>query len=92
MNMDLETFYATAREADILIYNGTIDGGVDTLAQLLGKSGLFREFRAVEDGQVWCTEQNLFQEPTAAADMIADFHAVFTGTEAEQLTYLRRLH
>lgn len=92
MNIQMEAFYAAAKDADVLIYNGTIDGGVDTLAQLLGKSGLFREFRAVEDGQVWCTEQNLFQEPTAAADMIADFHAVFTGTEAEQLTYLRRLH
>ena len=48
---------------------------------------------AVQSGNVWCTEQNMFQQTTGAADMIADLHAVVTG-EADgktQLTYLHRV-
>lgn len=33
-NIQFEAFYALAKDADCLIYNGTVDGGVDTLAQL----------------------------------------------------------
>ncbi|MBQ9348501.1 MAG: ABC transporter substrate-binding protein [Oscillibacter sp.] len=91
VNMQMESFYAAARDADVLIYNGTVDGGVDTVDQLLGKSALLGDFRAVRNGNVWCTERNLFQEPTAAAGIIADLHAVFSGTAEESLTYLRHV-
>ena len=91
MRLQMELFYAGAKEADILIYNGTIDGGMETLAQLLDKSALLAECRAVRSGDVWCTEQNLFQETTAAAGVIAELHQIFTGSAGDALTYFRRL-
>ena len=92
-NMQMEAFYAAARDADILIYDGTIDGGMETLNQLYGKSGLFRDFKAARNGNVWCAERNLFQEPTAAGGVIADLHAIFSGAADNEtrLTYLHRL-
>ena len=35
MNMQMEAFYAGARDADILIYNSAIDGELQTMDQLL---------------------------------------------------------
>lgn len=90
MNLQMEAFYAGARDADILIYNGTIDGGMETLAQLFGKSELLADFKAVQTGNVWCTERNMFQETTAVGGIVADLRAVFTGSDTP-LTYLRRL-
>ncbi len=92
-NLQMEAFYAAARDADVLLYDGTIDGGLETLEQLYGKSALFRDFAAARNGNVWCVERDLFQEPTAAGGVIADFHAVFSGAaDAEtRLTYLHRV-
>ena len=91
MNMQLEAFYAGAKDADVLIYNSAIAGELETLDQLLAKSELFSDFKAVREGNVWCAEQSLFQKSSAAAGMIRDFHAVFTGTAEDDLTFLHRL-
>jgi iron complex transport system substrate-binding protein len=93
MNVQLETFYDKAKDADYLIYNSAIDGELESLDQLLDKWELLKEFRAVQENHVWCTEKNLFQQTTGAADMIADLHAIVSD-EAEnttQLTFLHRL-
>ncbi len=90
VNLPLENFYASAREADILIYNSTVDGELETLEDLLKKSPLLGDFKAVETGQVWCTNQNMFQQVSATADMIGDLHTVLTG-EDQPLHFLHRL-
>lgn len=93
MNMQMEAFYAAARDADYIIYNSTIDGELETIDQLLKKSSLLADFKAVQEGNVWCTEKNMFQQMTGASEMIADFHAIVTGAAdgETQLTFLHRL-
>ena len=93
MNIQMESFYQTAKDADILIYNSTIEGELAKIDDLLQKNSLFREFRAVQNHNVWCTEQNCFQQTTGAADMITDLNRIFTGQAADisQLTYLHQL-
>lgn len=90
MNLQMEAFYAGAKDADVLIYNSTIEGELDTLDQLLEKNPLLADFRAVKRGEVWCTGKNMFQRTSGAGAMIADLHAVFAG-ESKELTYLHRL-
>jgi iron complex transport system substrate-binding protein len=92
-NLQMEAFYAAAQDADVLIYNGTVDGGVDSLAALLGKSELLEQFKAVQTGNVWCTRQNLFQQPTGVCGLLEDFRTVLTDEEAgrDELNFLRRL-
>ncbi|MBR1659944.1 MAG: ABC transporter substrate-binding protein [Oscillospiraceae bacterium] len=93
MNMQMEAFYAGAKDADVLIYNSAIDGELETLSQLLEKNALLADFRAVQNGEVWCTEHNMFQKSSAAAGMIGDFNAILRlGAEApEELGFLHRL-
>ena len=88
VNMQMEDFYAGAKDADVLIYNSTIDGQIENLDELFEKSALLEDFRAVKEGNVWCTTQNLFQKTTGLADMIVDIHAVLNGGEPEDMTYL----
>ena len=92
MNLQMEAFYYGAKDADILIYNSTIDGKLDTIEQLLSKSSLLADFKAVQNGDVWCTEQSMFQQSSASAGMIRDLNAIITGTaESDHLTFLYKL-
>ena len=88
MNMQMEEFYAAAREADILIYNSTIDGELTSLEMLLEKCPLLVHCKAVQEGNVWCTTQNMFQETMSLGDMIGDFSAVIHGEDAQKIRYL----
>lgn len=93
MNMQMEEFYAKAKDADYIIYNSTIDGELTTIDQLLAKSSLLKDFKAVQNGNVWCTEQNLFQDTMGLGTMIEDIHAMLTAEDErlDALTYMHRL-
>ncbi len=93
VNIEMETFFATAKDADYIIYNSTIGGEVQDLAQLLEKSTLLAEFKAVQNGNVWCTGKNMYQETTELGQMIQSFQMIFSGQadELDELPYLYRL-
>ena len=92
VNMTMESFYDGAKNADILIYNSTIDGELYTVSDLLQKSALLKDFKAVQTGDVWCTGKNLFQEPMGVGKLILDIHRVLTDPDAPaELTYLHKL-
>lgn len=90
LNLQTEAFYAAAKDADFLIYNGTIEGSMYSMSELDKKSPLFSQFKAVKEGNVWCTEQSVFQQSTAAAEMIAELHLIFT--DAADNTELSHFH
>jgi len=91
VTIQMESFYAQARDADVLIYNSTVSGDLEKIQDLLAKSSLFEDFKAVQSGEVWCTEQSMFQQSSATAGMIADIHTILSG-EAEDLDQLTWLH
>ncbi len=91
MTMQMEEFYATAREADYLIYNSSIDGEVKSLEELLAKSSLLKDFNAVQKGEVFCTTKNLYQESMSIGRMISDIHLMLMGEKEENMQYLYRL-
>ena len=90
MNMQMEEFYAGAKDADYIIYNSTIDGELTDISQMLEKSSLLADFKAVKDGNVWCTNQNLFQETMELGTMIEDIHTMLTSDDPnlDTLTYM----
>lgn len=91
MNIDMESFYAAAHDADVLIYNSTIDGELASLDELLKKSELLADFKAVQNGEVWCTGKNMFQSSMSLGRMILEINAVLTQQAPDGLTYLYRL-
>lgn len=90
MNMQFEDFYSGAKDADILIYNSTIEGEISSVQDLLDKNSLFKDFKAVKDGEVYCAQADFYQQPTGAGTFIEDLHHVMTGND-ENLTYLKHI-
>ena len=74
VRLSMEDFYNTAKDADYLIYNATIEKPVGSVRELCGKFALLSEFKAVQDGNVWQVSKSLYQSPDIAAQMIEDVH------------------
>lgn len=88
VNMTMEEFYATAKNADCLIYNSTIDGELGSVDDLVAKSAMLRDFKAVQSGNVWCTTNDMYQHTMSAGAFIEDLHAIFSGDRAHEMRYI----
>ncbi len=81
VTLEMEHFFATAKDADYIIYNSTIGGEVYSIDELLAKNSLLEDFKAVKEGNVWCTSQNLYQETTGLGQAISDIHQMLIGQD-----------
>ena len=90
VTVEMERFYEGARDADVIIYNGTIDDGVTSLDELVEKNALLANFRAVRNGNVWTCDSTMYQQMTSMADIICDLRAAIGGSE-EPTAFVWRL-
>ena len=91
VNMQMEEFYAQAKDADYLVYNSTIDGNLASIDDLLAKNSLFADFKAVQNGNVWCIGKNLYQDTMDTGSIIHDFHEMLNSEDTDELTYMYKL-
>lgn len=85
VTIEMETFYADARDADFIIYNSAITGEIETLDQMLKINPLLKDFKAVQNGNVWCTAQNMYQETMQLGQMTREMHLIFTEANSDDL-------
>ena len=91
MNMQVEEFYNSAKDVDYIIYNSSIDGGVNSIEELLDKCAVLEDFKAVQNGNVWCTTNDMYQQSMAIGYLIEDIHAMLQGEDETEMEYLFRL-
>ncbi|MDO4619031.1 MAG: ABC transporter substrate-binding protein [Lachnospiraceae bacterium] len=90
--LTMEAFYAAAKDADIVIYNSTISGELHTMEEFLGLHELLGDFRAVQAGEVWCTNANLYQDTMHLGTVTEELHRIFSGTAEDEMQFLHRLN
>ena len=90
MNMLPEDFYVKAKDADILIYNSTIEGMIEDRELLLQKFSLLKDFKGFKNGRLYCTDKKLFQETTGSVGFMQDLVSVMNHKE-ENLHYLIKI-
>lgn len=78
VNMQMEEFYASAKEADFIFYNSSIVSGVETMDQLIDLDSVLADFKAVKEGNVWCTGKNMYQETDKLGSVIRDMNQIIT--------------
>lgn len=91
ISISMEDFYAAARDADYLIYNATIDNPIETTEELLAKNELFAEFKAVQEGNVWCAGKYLYQATDVIGQMTKDVNLMLTGGSEDEMTFLTKV-
>lgn len=90
-SVTMEDFYNTAVDADMLIYNAAIVAPISSIDELIAKDSLFADFKAVKEGNVWCTGKSYFQATDTVGEMIRDVHTALTGGDESQMTFLYRV-
>ncbi len=91
MNINWEQFYKDTVDADILIYNATIDGGIKNMDELIAKNELFADFKAVKEGNVYCSNADMFQKTGLVADIITDMYNVINDKDTEDLKFMYKV-
>ncbi len=92
ISIDWESFYAAAVDADVLIYNGTVDSALTSVADLVAKNPLFADFKAVKNGEVWRSNPEMYQETSMTAEIVQEFYDAFNAPEQRGSKYLTKLN
>ena len=88
--INLEDFYLSASNADYLIYNAAIEDEIHSIAELTQRNELFADFKAVQNGNVWCVKKSLYQSPHELTRFIIDLRRMLAG-ETEGMYFLTKL-
>ena len=91
VDMSMEQFYASAIDADYIIYNGSIDSSVKSLDDLIAKDPVMKKMKAVKDKNCWVTKSAMYQRTDLVAEMILDFHKLFSEDDPQDLNYISKL-
>ena len=83
VTLEPEYFYTEAKDADVIIYNAAVADEITTAEELCAKCGLLRDFKAVKNGDVWCTGKSMYQETTDAGEMIKSLHNILADDDGE---------
>ena len=78
VNITMEEFYSLASEADFIIYNSTVEGEMETLEELKAKHKLIASLKAVKNGNVFCTSQNVYQSTMEIGTIIEDINKMLS--------------
>ena len=91
INIQMESFYQGAVDADVLIYNSIIDGELHTLDELVALDPLMADFKAVKSGNVWCLTKNFYQESLELSDLILDVNHALNDAPDTAFHFLTRM-
>ena len=88
--MEMEAFYLVAGDADCILYMGQLGGKPKTLSQLIERNTLLADFKAVQNGRVYCTGADYFQQAGRLGDLIEDMNRMLSGDDAA-LSHIMKL-
>ncbi len=92
VNMSMEQFYNAAVNADYIIYNCSIAAQLHTIDDLTSLSPVLADFKAVREGNAWCTTESMYQQTDKMGTIIEEMNRIFSGqTDGNDLDYIFRL-
>ncbi len=78
MKVDMESYMTAAGGADIIIYDGAIDT-VNTLADIVSKNAQLSGFKAVQDGNVYISASDAYQNSDDTGTTVHDLYLTING-------------
>ena len=79
LTISTEAFYDYASSADIIIYNTAIEDAPASLEKLMEMDVTFKNFSAMQERKVWCTDKSLYQYANEAGKIIYDLHEIVSN-------------
>lgn len=93
MNMQMEEFYRQAIDADIIIYNCITVGDVESVADIIDKNSVIKDFKAVKNGEVYTVGGNFYQSTTQVCDFIVELNRILNDDSGKyNQTFIRHIN
>lgn len=89
-NIQIEDFFASAKDADIIVYNAIVDRPIADIKELEEKNEIFADFKAVKNDKVYCVGREFFQSTSAVTQFISDMNGILNNND-ENLVYIRKV-
>ena len=83
MKITTEDFYIRAVDADVLIYNSTIEGEISDIDELVKQEKSLADFTAVKEKNLYCLKEGYFQKSTNVAEFIEELNDILNGSFEE---------
>ncbi len=90
VTISMESFYRYASEADIIIYNSTIEEAPESLESLMSTDTTFSDFKAFKSGEVYYTDKALYQFANETGTIIDNLGDIISG-EKEDTEFFHKL-
>ena len=89
--ISMEEFYSVAKDTDIILYNASMENPLTSAEELIKMNGLFADFKAVQDGMVWTTDEYLFQKAADCCELAKDINLILKGEDGAGLQLLKKV-
>ena len=89
MKFTTEDFYIRTVDADVLIYNSTIEGEISSIAELVKEEEALADYKAVKEGNVYCLKEGYFQKSTNVAEFIEELNEILSGSYKEGSCFIK---
>ncbi|WP_408071321.1 ABC transporter substrate-binding protein [Butyrivibrio sp. JL13D10] len=88
--ISIESFYDYASEADIVLYNATIEDVPDSIGDLMSMDATFNDFKAFNKGDVYYIDKSLYQFAGESGTIIDNLRSIFNG-KSEDTKFIHKL-
>ena len=92
VSVSMEEFYSVGKDADIIIYNASVNAPITSIADLTEMDSLFADFKAVEEERVWTTGKSLYQAANITSRFTLDLYEILHDGDDSNLSFLTRVH
>lgn len=89
MKITTEDFYIRTVDADVLIYNSTIEGEISSIAELVKEEEALADYKAVKEENVYCLKEGYFQKSTNVAEFIEELNEILSGSYKEGSCFIK---
>lgn len=87
MTIQKEAFYESVIDCDVLIYNSTINGAIDSKDELIAKCEVLKNTDAFKNDAIYCTKDNIYLSVMSLAEIADDLNSILCGREATDYFY-----
>lgn len=87
--ISMEEFYKASLDTDYFVWNSSVEGERYTIEEFLKEAPILADCKAVKDGNVYSTTNDLYQHAMGQGTFVRDLHEMLAG--GTDFTYLLKL-
>ena len=87
MIIQKEAFFEKVSDCDVLIYNSTINGKVNTKEELISKCEVLKNTKAYKEDRIYCTTGNIYLSVMSLPEIVTELNELFLNKETKEYFY-----